>query len=90
MHEPLTDELWQEREEAVAEVQDPDFLANAAAAQMELDGEVDVTREELPPTVHEERATTPGGDDWMNGGSALAIEVNNALDHIDVPVNQTP
>ena len=49
----------------MAEVQDPDFLANAAAAQMELDAADTKT----PDRAEVGRAATPTGDAWLNADS---------------------
>ena len=67
MSEPLSDELWREREEAVAEVQNPDFLANAAAAQMELNAAETQTRDHAEAASR--RPATPIGDVWLNEDS---------------------
>jgi len=83
--EPLSDELWQEREEAVAEVQDPDFLANAAAAQMELDAADTKT----PDRAEVGRAATPAGDDWLDADSDTENPATNRAHPFVNPLDVT-
>ncbi|KAF8315308.1 hypothetical protein DL93DRAFT_2079008 [Clavulina sp. PMI_390] len=87
-HEPLSDPLWHQREEATAEVNDPDYLAKAAAAA-EADGEMEADDDGLAETTVQVRSTTAHGESWTEEMSALPsssvdLRVNNSLDNIMV------
>lgn len=69
----------------MAEVQDPDFLANAAAAQMELDA-VETKASDPPETG---RVATPTGDAWLNAESDTESPANNQAHSSGNPLDLT-